>query len=108
MRPDAVKLIARHWQFYNASEVLVTAVEKWARGIVGHEPILPPNHGVQYSSWAKLPFTEGFMEGAFLLQSMASRQGGAHVGEEGPAPKAEVAMIEAVVAPAHFDWSIAL
>lgn len=110
MRPDPVKLLARHWQFFNDADQLVTVVHKWAPGVVGAQPVLPPKCGIQYSSWTQMASKEGTMEGAFLLQPLQDRSQ-YHQGpyqQHGQQEDAQVAQIEAEVGPVHLDSSVAV
>ncbi len=47
MRPDTVKLEGRHWKIYNNEDILVQVVDKWQRGVVGQQPVIPPGFGFQ-------------------------------------------------------------
>lgn len=115
MRSNPVRLLARHWQFYNDAEQLAGAVDKWSPGVVGESPVLPPSCGIQYSSWTQLPSSEGTMEGLLLLEQVQGNRGQQGGQEQGQEPGQEPGQllnrrkpIEAEVGPVHLDSSIKL
>jgi ApaG protein len=77
----AAQLIARHWLIDDA---LGRRQEVKGLGVVGHQPLLRPGEGFEYTSGCPLPTNTGSMHGSFFFV--------AEDGERFDAPIAEFAL----------------
>jgi ApaG protein len=64
-RPERVQLLRRHW-FIQDGAGDMREVE--GDGVVGQQPIIPPNGWHEYTSSCVLTTFEGTMEGTYLMQ----------------------------------------
>ena len=62
---EAVQLLSRHWMIYSGGELFN---EVTGDGVVGVQPVIPPNEGFQYSSWAVIDDPAGSMRGSYELR----------------------------------------
>lgn len=60
--------------FRNANEEEESVVPKYAQGVLGMTPLIPPGEGVQYTSQCFLSTESGTMEGNFLFSDLASEE----------------------------------
>jgi ApaG protein len=68
--PETVKLLTRHWEITDAhgrTEVVD------GRGVVGEEPVLPPDGAFRYTSGAPLATSSGFMCGTYGMADETGR-----------------------------------
>lgn len=65
-----VQLFGRHWVFRNSRGEEESGVSKYAHGVVGATPIIPPGAAVQYMSQCFLSTECGDMEGNFLMKDL--------------------------------------
>lgn len=59
---ETVKLLTRHWEITDAHG-RTQVVD--GRGVVGEQPVLPPDQAFCYTSGAPLPTPTGFMRGTY-------------------------------------------
>ncbi|WP_119153347.1 Co2+/Mg2+ efflux protein ApaG [Caldimonas tepidiphila] len=59
----AAQLIARHWVITDATG-RVEQVK--GLGVVGHQPLLKPGEGFEYTSWTRLRTPRGTMSGSYF------------------------------------------
>lgn len=70
MGSDCIQLMGRHWKFYSPNPPnLVTAVEKFANGVIGLYPTLNSGEMFQYMSLCTLPEPHGEMQGSFQFSN---------------------------------------
>ncbi len=62
---DSAQLIARRWLIIDANG---EEHEVEGPGVVGHQPVLDPGKGFEYSSYCPLETPWGTMEGAYRMQ----------------------------------------
>lgn len=59
----AAQLIARHWVITDATG---RVEEVKGLGVVGHQPLLKPGEGFEYTSWTRLRTSRGTMGGSYF------------------------------------------
>lgn len=59
----AAQLISRHWVITDANGH-VEQVK--GLGVVGHQPLLKPGEGFEYTSWTRLATSRGTMSGSYF------------------------------------------
>jgi ApaG protein len=70
----SVQLCGRHWVFCNSNHEEESVVAKYAQGVVGATPIIPPGEAVQYASQCFLTTESGHMEGSFLFSDLETEE----------------------------------
>ena len=70
----SVQLCGRHWEFRNSKGEEESVVPKYAQGVVGETPVLPPGEGIQYMSQCFLSTDEGCMRGTFLFSDLDNEE----------------------------------
>lgn len=59
-----VQLLSRHWIITDANNEVQ---EVKGDGVVGEQPVIPPNHSFRYTSGATLETPLGYMEGSYFM-----------------------------------------
>ncbi len=64
--PRTVQLLTRHWDIIDGDGQCRTVD---GPGVVGEQPLLVPDQGFKYTSFAKLPTTWGTMDGYYTMRN---------------------------------------
>jgi ApaG protein len=67
---ETVKLLTRHWEITDARGRTETVD---GRGVVGEQPVLPPDGAFRYTSGAPLSTPSGFMRGTYGMADETGR-----------------------------------
>ncbi|MEW6100524.1 MAG: Co2+/Mg2+ efflux protein ApaG [Pseudomonadota bacterium] len=59
----AAQLISRHWVITDATG---RVEEVKGLGVVGHQPLLKPGEGFEYTSWTRIATPHGTMSGSYF------------------------------------------
>lgn len=59
----AAQLISRHWVITDATG---RVEEVKGLGVVGHQPLLKPGEGFEYTSWTRIATPRGMMSGSYF------------------------------------------
>ncbi len=65
-RPQAVKLLSRHWIITDQNNKVE---EVKGSGVVGQQPLIKPGESYQYSSGAVIHTEIGYMNGTYTMQT---------------------------------------
>jgi ApaG protein len=65
-RNESVQLLRRHWYINNSNGILK---EVEGDGVIGKQPLIPPDGIHEYNSFCILETFEGYMEGTYLMKS---------------------------------------
>ena len=70
-REDSVQLLRRKWHIFDSAG-FIREVE--GEGVIGEQPILPPEGSHEYESWCPLNTPIGKMDGSFLMVSLETNE----------------------------------
>ncbi|MCB0652413.1 MAG: Co2+/Mg2+ efflux protein ApaG [Saprospiraceae bacterium] len=70
-REDSVQLLRRKWHIFDSAG-FIREVE--GEGVIGEQPILPPEGSHEYESWCPLTTPIGKMDGSFLMVSLETNE----------------------------------
>ncbi len=62
----AAQLVARHWVITDAQGA---TEEVRGLAVVGHQPLLKPGEAFEYTSWTRIPTSQGTMHGTFFCMT---------------------------------------
>jgi ApaG protein len=65
-----IQLINRHWKVFSAGKQIADVK---GEGVVGEQPIIPPNKYFSYNSWTVISDTSGYMQGTFTFKDQANQ-----------------------------------
>ena len=70
-RDDTVQLLRRKWHIFDSAG-FIREVE--GEGVIGEQPVIPPEGSHEYESWCPLTTPIGKMDGSFLMVSQKDNE----------------------------------
>ncbi len=70
-RDDTVQLLRRKWHIFDSAG-FIREVE--GEGVIGEQPVIPPEGSHEYESWCPLTTPIGKMDGSFLMVSQETNE----------------------------------
>lgn len=70
-RDDTVQLLRRKWHIFDSAG-FIREVE--GEGVIGEQPVIPPEGSHEYESWCPITTPIGKMDGSFLMVSQETNE----------------------------------